>query len=97
MAPTAEKLNTPCKVKNKIHSSVVVLTLFSRNLSTKQTFATRANAMDTAIAASNSAGFGFVSTVSLFSVRMYHLSVKPGISRRIENGITTPEMIGVHR
>ena len=42
--------------------------------------------------------FGRTSRVTLFaSVRMYQLSVRLGIERRIEKGMRIPEMIGKPR
>lgn len=63
----------------------------------RQTFAINAQAMLNPMPTSRMIGLGRYSTVWLFSVRMYQCSVNPGISNRIENGMMTPDMIGVYR
>ena len=51
-------------------------------------FAINAHTIERARPTSRIAGLGFLSTVLLSSVLIYQRSVKPGISRRMEKGMT---------
>lgn len=77
--------------------SVDVRTFLSKNLKTIAILAISAQAIDILIPASRSALFFLDSIVWLFSVTIYQCSVRPGISRRMENGITIPEKMGSQR
>ena len=77
--------------------SVFVLTFLSKNLKIKAIFAIKADAIEMLIPASRRALFFLDSAITLFSVRIYQCSVRPGISSRMENGITIPEKIGSQR
>jgi hypothetical protein len=76
---------------------VISFTLISMKRNTKHTFAMTADVMLKARPTLRIAGFGLESTVILLFVRMYQCSVSPGISSKMENGITILEMMGVRR
>jgi len=87
----------PWMDKNSIHESVIVVTRFSRNLMMMHILAIIAQAMLIPRPTSNIAGLGRVSTTVDPWVRIYQYPVSPGISSKIENGITMPDMRGVFR
>lgn len=85
----------PCMVREATVIKVVAKTgPFSRNLQIKETFAATAKNIEMASIASRPTGVFCVSSSPLRPVGMYHLSVRPEISSRMEKGITSPTITG---
>ena len=77
-----------------IQSKVIVLTLRSANLKTRQMFARTPHTVLKLIATMRRRGLGLASSVTFPTVCRYQWLVKLGIEMSTDNGMSTPAMMG---